>query len=58
MLWKGGTFLEKMPKREKREDFGYFKILLESKAVTFLRQECVIILTMVVIFLMEIVLQI
>lgn len=62
-LWKRGTFLgEKMAIKEKKEDFGYFNILLESKAVNFPKARMfpskgIIILTMVAIFLIEIVLQ-
>lgn len=48
--------------KEKKEDFGYFNILLESKAVNFPKARMfpskgIIILTMVAIFLIEIVLQ-
>lgn len=48
--------------KEKKEDFGYFSILLESKAVNFpkarmLPSKAVIILTMVAIYLIETALQ-
>lgn len=48
--------------KDKKEDFGYFNILLESKAVKFPKARMfpskgIIILTMVAIFLIEIVLQ-